>query len=107
MSWTSFGRTWHVHHCRPVNDFDFRRRKSNILVVNFWVNLRPFPIAEHLSRPRRRAIETDDIRQLEVNIEKAKQLGRIGRLPWNRTCRVIQAWQLRLSQWRREFVEPF
>jgi hypothetical protein len=107
MSWTSYGRVWSLHHCRPVNDFDFKRRQSDILVVNFWVNLRPLEITEHLARPRKRTIESDDIRQLELNIEKAKRLGRVGRLPWPRTCPVITAWQMWLSQWRRECSEPF
>ena len=72
MSWPAYGETWELHHCRPVNDFDFRRNKADVYLVNHWPNLGPLPPLENLSRGD--AIQADDIRQLEANLAKARSL---------------------------------
>jgi hypothetical protein len=87
MSWPAYGETWELHHCRPVNDFDFRRNKADVYLVNHWPNLGPLPRLENLSRGD--AIQADDIRQLEANLAKARRLGMTGRIPRKPTCRAL------------------
>jgi hypothetical protein len=74
------GREAVIHHLRPVADFDFRRKKEHVYVVNHWPNLRPLSQMENVARAD--TIHDDDIRQLEANIRKARMLGLPVRRPW-------------------------
>ena len=41
MDWTTYGKAWVFHHLRPVTDFDFKRRKHEVLLVNAWLTCGP------------------------------------------------------------------
>jgi hypothetical protein len=93
-TWQNYGKAWVFHHLRPVADFDFQRRTSDVLLVNHWCNLRPLTPAENLAKGD--TFHDDDRRQLEANVRKARNLGMTGRLPRQRTCR-LNLWQLWLK----------
>ena len=103
MSWATYGQTWEIHHLRSVSDFDFRRKKADVYLVNHWINLRVTTPEEN--RRRDEIVHLDDIRQLRANLEKTRRLGMVGRIPRKRTYR-LNEWQM----WLRPCVaaeEPF
>ena len=105
IDWQNYGKAWVFHHLRPVADFNFRRKKEHVYVVNHWPNLRPLSQMENLARAD--AIHDDDIRQLEANLGKARRLGMTGRIPRQRTCR-LNLWQTWLSlNDKARIVRPF
>jgi hypothetical protein len=91
MSWATYGQTWEIHHLRSVSDFDFRRKKADVYLVNRWINLCVTPPEEN--RRRGEIVHLDDIRQLRANLEKTCRLGMVGRIPRKRTYR-LNEWQM-------------
>jgi hypothetical protein len=101
IKWDTYGKDgWVFHHLRNVNSFDFKRRKSDVLLVHAWFNLRPMNDIENGIRHDR--IFDDDLDQLERNIAKAHETGLVGRLPRQRATRV---WHF--EQWLKLRNQPF
>lgn len=104
MSWATYGQTWEIHHLRSVSDFDFRRKKADVYLVNHWINLRVTTPEEN--RRRGEIVHLDDIRQLRANLEKTRRLGMFGRIPRKRTYRLNQ-WQMWLRPCLAAIERPF
>jgi hypothetical protein len=86
MTWQNYGSARVLHHLRPVSDFDFRRQRGVVYLVNHWRNLRPLSPTENALRAER--VHAVDVVQLQWNIEKAKRLSMTGRIRRQRTSRV-------------------
>ena len=62
--WDGYGTEWQLHHLRPFADFDFRRKKESLCLVNHWTNMRPLNPGENLARGD--CVRADDIRQVRA-----------------------------------------